>query len=161
MAMPDTILTPQGDIIVMLNVLKISISGNSIVINYISGASLITTQYTYPDLAAAQAAFANYVAQLQTVNISLPVLHSVSPATFAAVSLPQNFSATGVSFDPSAVITIILPSPAGSVVCATTFVNSTTLTVTIPGGTGAGTYDVNYSDTLGNSSTLGAAMVIT
>lgn len=142
--MAEWIQTTQGDLIFVPNVKKIFIDGVKLVIDHTSGEA---TEYAYQDRAAALVDYQKIAAFVGAAVVTSPVITRVTPNYIDDATLPQVVTITGIAFDATA--DFLIANYGTALNLATTFVNSTSCTVTIPGATAVGAYDLVYTDTPG------------
>lgn len=144
MAAPSSILTRQGELIIVSNINRVAVSGTTLSIYHSDGS---TTAYQYQTAANALSDLDIYSAILEAKAAADPTIYTVTPTAILQTTLPQTISISGIAFHSSAAL--YLSNYAGTGALVTTFVNSTALTAPVPATFAVGTYDVVYSDSNG------------
>lgn len=150
--MADFLQTVQGELIPVIasSIRKVylrpstpPLSGSVLVIEHTVGKP---TEYPYADNASGLVAFNNIAASLGAQHLGDPAITLINPAALNDSGFPVTVAITGIAFDATA--QILLQNYSATLTPATTFVNSTGLTISVAAG-GVGTYDVVYSDNNG------------
>ncbi len=131
-------------------------SNNNITIEFSDGQKKI---YPFDTVEDQESEFDSFADTLEAIDVLKPEIVSIEPQAGSA-SIPFTLFVHGINFDPSATISLNLGSSSNS--CTVVFGNSNLLIVTTSVSSGAGVYDVVYSDSniSPNTSNLKASLTL-
>lgn len=158
MAIPQWLKISETELVALGPSAMVKISRQNNVVTFLHSNGTETNQ-TYADFTAAMAAIDDFTAITEAKSSGLPSISTITPSSIAVGTLPQDITLVGVAFDASA--TIILQNyVTAPLPLATVVISSTVITATVPNTVVAGTYDVIYSDTNGNTDIYVSGLLI-
>jgi len=142
---------------IVSDIRSVKLSGDTILIEHSDGTE---KPFPFTDVETARKNFLGILAASDAAQIGNPAIISLTPAAVAhAGSGTTTIVISGVNFDSTAAV-VIRSYANGDTVLTTTWINSTTLSVTLNLAQAIDVYDVIYSDSAGGTDIKEGGLVV-